>query len=217
MEALTILRSCDNCCDKDSYTSHPMCKGEGCKSGCWVADTSVHKAISKFFDAHPDAEGFVLTPIKRSEGTGEVKLHGKRPEQIIVDEVAVPSGSEVGVKFDNGKPRFDLIPPEALFGLAELYRIGAEKYADRNWENGMSFSRLFGAMQRHAWAFMSGEDYATDDGQHHLLSVAWCALSLYTYWCRGLDKEFDDRPHKTLAAFPPVFPEIAVATAMEVR
>lgn len=132
-----------------------------------------------------------------------------------MDTVSKTADGNSGTKFDNGKPRFDLIPPEALFGLAELYRLGAEKYADRNWEKGMFFSRLFGAMQRHAWAWMSGEDYAPDDHQHHLLSVAWCALGLYTYWCRGVDDVYDDRPHKAQGAFPPVVPEIAVATARE--
>lgn len=33
-----------------------------------------------------------------------------------------------------GKPRYDLIPPECLKRLAELFGRGAEKYGDFNWQ-----------------------------------------------------------------------------------
>lgn len=102
--------------------------------------------------------------------------------------------SDTAVKFDQNKPRTDLIPPEAILGLADLYAMGARKYADRNWEKGMSYTRLLGALVRHAMAYLSGENYATDDKQHHMLSVAWCALAIFTFDCRGLAPEWDDRP-----------------------
>ena len=71
-----------------------------------------------------------------------------------------------GRKDDTGKHRYDLIPPGPLDELARAYTIGAAKYGDRNWERGIAFSRLFAALQRHAWAFWSGEDESDDDGQH---------------------------------------------------
>ena len=83
-----------------------------------------------------------------------------------------------GRKDDTGKHRYDLIPPGPLDELARAYTIGAAKYGDRNWEHGIAFSRLFAALQRHAWAFWSGEDESADDGQHHLAAVAWCAFSM---------------------------------------
>lgn len=108
---------------------------------------------------------------------------------------------EVGdkLKKDFGKPRFDLIPAEAMHGLASLYERGARKYADRGWEEGMDFHRLFSAMERHAWKWFMGDDYDEVDGQHHLLSVAWCAIALYTYQCRGME-QFDDRPKNSTLA-----------------
>lgn len=97
-----------------------------------------------------------------------------------------------GRKNDTGKPRFDLLPPEALFHLADLYRRGAERYEDRNWEKGMDWGRVYAALQRHAWKWWGGETYDLDDGQHHLASVAWCALTLLTYELRnvGTDTRF---------------------------
>ena len=96
-----------------------------------------------------------------------------------------------GRKFDSNKLRFDLIPVEPLQELARVYTIGAKKYGDRNWENGLSWSRLFAAMMRHAWKFWMGERNDPEDGQHHLSSVAWCAFALMEY--EKTHKELDDR------------------------
>lgn len=102
------------------------------------------------------------------------------------------SHSDVAVKHDADKPRYDLIPPEALDGLARMYALGAKKYADRNWEKGFKWSRVFAAMMRHSWAWFRGEDYCPQDGQHHLLSVLFCAMALYTFVARKAGE--DDRP-----------------------
>ena len=40
-----------------------------------------------------------------------------------------------------GKGRYDLVSPFAMRRLAQHYENGAQKYADRNWEKGMPFSR----------------------------------------------------------------------------
>ena len=103
----------------------------------------------------------------------------------------------VGIKYDEDKPRYDLIPPEALDGLARLFGMGAKKYSDRNWELGMGWSRIFAAMMRHAWKWFRGEAYDEQDGQHHLLSVIFCAMALYTYSVRN--KGTDDRPKVPVA------------------
>ena len=51
--------------------------------------------------------------------------------------------SKEGLKHDQGKLRFDLIPPEALIELAKVLTYGASKYNDRNWEFGMAYGRLY--------------------------------------------------------------------------
>lgn len=99
-----------------------------------------------------------------------------------------PTGGVKGKKL----ARFDLIPPEALWGLALQYGIGAQKYDDRNWERGYDWSLSFAAMQRHAWAFWSGEDIDPETTNHHLAAVAFHAFSLLTFWARGVGN--DDRP-----------------------
>lgn len=101
--------------------------------------------------------------------------------------------SDEGLRYNSGKPRYDLIPPEALEALADHYRVGAEKYADRNWERGLKWSEgCFASLQRHAWAWMAGENIDEETGSHHMISVAWNALALYTFAMRQIGT--DDRP-----------------------
>lgn len=95
------------------------------------------------------------------------------------------------LRLDDGKERFDLLPPEALFALSALYTRGAKKYAARGWEEGMDWGRCFSALMRHAWKWMRGEDYDPETGAHHMIAVAWNAFALFTYHERKVGK--DDR------------------------
>jgi len=96
-----------------------------------------------------------------------------------------------GLRYNDGKPRYDLIPPEALEDLAILYQRGASKYAERNWERGMSWCKCFASMMRHAWAWMRGEENDPETGVHHMTAVAWNAFAIVTYVRRGIGQ--DDR------------------------
>jgi len=97
-----------------------------------------------------------------------------------------------GIKYDEQKPQMALIPPEAILGLAQVLTFGAAKYSSRNWEQGMLWSRVFAGVQRHLWAFWSGEDIDEESGMPHL----WCASAgvafLVTYQQRRTGE--DDRP-----------------------
>ena len=94
-------------------------------------------------------------------------------------------------KDDKEKLRYDLIPIQPLQEVARVFTIGARKYDDRNWEKGLSWGRLYAALQRHANSWWSGERHDQVDGQHHLASVAWCALALMEY--ERTHPELDDR------------------------
>jgi hypothetical protein len=99
--------------------------------------------------------------------------------------------------------RFDLVPAQPLWELAEHFGKGAKKYADRNWERGYKWSLSFTALLRHLWAWWMGEDFdnhksscdancTTHTGSHHLTAVAWHAFALREFTLRHSDK--DDRP-----------------------
>lgn len=97
-----------------------------------------------------------------------------------------------GTKHDEGKLRWDLLPVRPLEEVVKVYTIGAKKYEDRNWEKGLRWGRVFRALMSHAWKWWRGEKYDQEDGQHHLASVAWCALALMEY--EETHPELDDRP-----------------------
>lgn len=97
-----------------------------------------------------------------------------------------------GRKNDANKLRYDLIPPEAWAGLAQVYTIGAVKYGDRNWEQGLAYGRIYRALLSHLEKWRLGEDYDQEDGQHHLDSVVWNAVALRTYEARAMGSQFDD-------------------------
>ena len=98
---------------------------------------------------------------------------------------------EPGTKTDDGKVRFDLIPGDALYSLAEVYTYGSLKYADNNWRKGMSWSRVFGGLMRHAWAFWRGEEIDEESGLPHIMQAAFACFTLYVY--SSTRNEFDDR------------------------
>jgi hypothetical protein len=97
-----------------------------------------------------------------------------------------------GVKFDNGKTRFELVPPEGPAAVAAILTLGAAKYGDRNWEAGMDWSRPYGAMLRHLNAWWAGEDRDPDTGKSHLWHAACNLFFLIAYEQRRAGN--DDRP-----------------------
>jgi hypothetical protein len=96
-----------------------------------------------------------------------------------------------GVKHDAGKPRMDLLPFDALLSIADVLAFGAEEYGERNWENGMAWGRVFGALGRHLAAYWLGEDRDPKSNKLHLAHAACCILFLLAYQIRGAGT--DDR------------------------
>lgn len=97
-----------------------------------------------------------------------------------------------GTKLDDGKVRMDLLPPELLFGVAKVLEFGANKYAERNWEKGMDWGRIFGALMRHMWAWWKGEKVDPETGYSHLWHAATNIAFLIAYEERKVGK--DTRP-----------------------
>jgi Domain of unknown function (DUF5664) len=103
----------------------------------------------------------------------------------------VTTKTSQGVKYDKDKLRYDLIPPEALDELAKVLTFGAAKYADRNWEKGMNWGRVFGAAMRHMWAWWRGEAKDPETNYSHLSHAITCIAFLLTYEKRKVGT--DDR------------------------
>jgi len=117
------------------------------------------------------------------------------------------TGGQKGVKL----ARFDLLPFDALWAVAEVFGLGARKYTDRNWEKGYEWGKSIGALGRHLALFVQGHDYDTAngkkdglrvEGEHtgspHVAQIAWHSLVLTAFWLRGIGT--DNRPSITLLA-----------------
>lgn len=89
----------------------------------------------------------------------------------------------------SGKGRYDLISPYATRRLAKWMELGAKKYADRNWEKGMPFSRYADAAKRHLDKFIMGME-----DEDHLAAVAFNVFAIMHHQELG-QLELDDMPH----------------------
>ena len=93
---------------------------------------------------------------------------------------------EKGLRYNKGKNRLDLIPPEWLWALGDVLTQGSKKYEPRNWEKGLSWSETLGCAKRHTLKFESGEVYDKETGCHHLAMAAWNILALMTFNMRNI-------------------------------
>jgi hypothetical protein len=93
------------------------------------------------------------------------------------------------------KAQMWLIPPAAKVALAEALMDGASKYQPYNWrEKGVRASVYLAAAERHAMAFLDGEDVAADSLVHHLGHAMACYAILLDAIAQG--NVVDDRPVK---------------------
>lgn len=138
-------------------------------------------------------------------------LENPAPKKTV--NVRLPYGARVraaeekekltqGTKHDGDKNRLELIPPELIFGVGEILTFGAHKYTARNWEEGILWSRVFGALLRHLFAFWSGEDLDPETGKPHLWHAGCCIAFLIAYFDRPDMHQFDDRPTSDPTAKP---------------
>jgi hypothetical protein len=95
-----------------------------------------------------------------------------------------------GIKFDQDKPRMDLLDAHAIEQLALVLTFGAQKYAAHNWRKGLSKSRLIAAALRHLFAYLRGEDRDPESGLSHVAHAMCCCMFLL-----GLEHrvDLDDR------------------------
>jgi|11BtaG_2_1085332.scaffolds.fasta_scaffold00997_8 hypothetical protein len=138
-----------------------------------------------------------------------LELH-KTKEQVEIDAGIIPEKEVIQpikevepvkvapVKFDQGKPRMDLIRPEFTLAIGEALAYGAEKYSEKQGEmpnylkgNGFNYSKIVGSLERHLAQWKMGVDIDDESGLHHLQLAAANLHFLLTY--ELTDKGIDDR------------------------
>ena len=137
-------------------------------------------------ETNRDSFGFLL-----SDTVGDVL--GKPPDPSpLAGETRYTDPATGGQKGEK-LARFDLLPPDILWELAEHYGKGARKYADRNMEKGYPWSKSYTACQRHLNAFWNGEDIDAETGSLHLISAAWHCFTMAWFYRHKVGT--DNRPN----------------------
>jgi uncharacterized HAD superfamily protein len=101
-----------------------------------------------------------------------------------------------GLRYNTGKNRLGLLPPNALKQIGEILTFGAEKYDPNNWKKGMPWSSVLDSLERHIEAFKSGIDYDDESGKLHLAHAGCNLMFLLEYY--NLCPDRDDRTHQYL-------------------
>jgi hypothetical protein len=95
-----------------------------------------------------------------------------------------------GLKFAQGKIRYDLIPPEALKQVAAAFTFGSLKYEPENWKN-LTEQDAVASIMRHVEAHRSGQLIDPDSGVAHLGCVMAQACFVLWYRRAELNEKFD--------------------------
>lgn len=136
--------------------------------------------------------GYAQDLPRDEEMTGESLK--RLPSEPACEETLGEGEKGGGQRMNKGKLRMDLTPPEWEVALADVTTQGSKKYAERNWELGMSWNAMIGCIKRHMVKFQAGERYDGEKfdlekgttGCHHLAMVAWNALALMSYDLRDI-------------------------------
>jgi hypothetical protein len=96
-------------------------------------------------------------------------------------------------KFDATKVRVDLLPVDPLIRIADVFGFGSNKYFANSYREGetVAWSRTYGSILRHLFAFWSGQDKDPESGFEHLAHAGTQLMILMEHVKNNQDK--DDR------------------------
>jgi hypothetical protein len=120
----------------------------------------------------------------------------KKKEKSSEKDTTATTGKGSGLRFNKGKQRYDLVEPHAFADFVQVLTDGAEKYFDRNWENGLSWTSVLASLKRHIAAIERGEDYDKESGRLHIAHAACNVHFLNAFYYTF--PQGDDRPKRYL-------------------
>jgi len=96
-------------------------------------------------------------------------------------------------KFDANKVRVDLLPVYPMTAIADVFTFGAQKYFADSYRQGetVAWSRTYGSILRHLFAFWDGQDKDPESGKPHLAHAGTQLMILMEHTKYSQDK--DDR------------------------
>lgn len=89
---------------------------------------------------------------------------------------------QVGMKYDEDKPDYSLIPPLAQDEFVKVLTFGAKKYGRGNWKQlDDLYNRYLAAAGRHWNAMLRGEIVDPESGLLHAAHLQSCAAFIAEY------------------------------------
>lgn len=117
-------------------------------------------------------------------------------EDTFADEPVI---LKTGVKFDQDKPQWTLVPFKAFDEVVKVLTIGAKKYAPDNWKKVPNArQRYIDAAFRHMSAYASGEKLDAETGKSHLAHAMCCFLFLLAF---DLDSSLEENNGKSYGKY----------------
>jgi hypothetical protein len=93
---------------------------------------------------------------------------------------------QVGVKFDQDKPQWSLLPFPATTEVVKVLTVGAKKYAPDNWKIVPNArQRYIDAAFRHMSAYAAGDKNDAETGLSHTAHAMCCLLFLLSFDLEG--------------------------------
>lgn len=117
------------------------------------------------------------------------KVRAVASKKITAKPVVSVSGA---IRHNEGKPRWSLLPYDALGAVTDILTEGAAEYGERNWEKGFPWASVYDSLMRHLTAWFLGENLDPKSGKPHLAHVACNVLFLLAFQLR--ETGTDDRP-----------------------
>jgi hypothetical protein len=127
-------------------------------------------------------------PLRQVDGTSDLsrpEVEGRWPAVVTDPDTGGRKGSKLA--------RFDMIPPDVLWELAEHYGKGEAIYPsdpDPNWQRGYSWRLSVAALHRHLSLWESGEDTDAETGSSHLIAATWHCVALRYFQLHGKGTDY---------------------------
>lgn len=155
----------------------------------WGRECMMNEAIERQqqMDIAQDEE--VRVPATQEMKTAVTEAKERMFQSVSILPPVVNKKNAVGAT----KADTSCIPAVAIFALGAAMKDGAVKYDAYNYrESDVTASVFHNAMQRHAWDWWEGENYAPDSLVHHLGHLMACCAIVLDSISQG--NFIDDRP-----------------------
>ena len=143
-----------------------------CEKGYIVASKNAESPIN--FDYWCDVKNTITLQQLRDMVNQEQDEPFLTPETTLNDQYAeIEQVRQSGMKFDNNKPRYSLLPKGAVNSVIEVLEFGAKKYSADNWQEvDNAKERYYNAAMRHIDLWWNGEKLDSETNVHHLAHAA---------------------------------------------